>query len=337
MLQTRADGFFVPLACALQFCRFVNLRRIAPVLVLLAAGAVALRGRSAKADDPDPKGRNERCATRLSITLLGKSADAALLAAAKPEDSIDSMLTSPAFYDRLASFVNAQSNGAPAASPLQDPVYFLARHMIEQRKPWRDLYIGAYNVRAAADGKSLEVVEDANGLGYFRTAPWMVRYAGNESEGVRISAAYHMIHDTTGFQVPASVAKPGEDRTATGRKADACKNCHFDSWFALDKAAAVLSRKKVAADGTVTFDPTTITATTLLNKNLASDKDLVATLVSSDAWKFTQCRMVFNFLYGRPENQCEAPLFDKCVDALEKDGTINAALAVVVKDASFCQ
>ena len=62
----------------------------------------------------------------------------------------------------------------------------------------------------------------------------MLRYAGNEEAGIRISAAYHMIQNTTGFEVPASVAKPGEDRSATGRQASGCAGCHYQPWFALD-------------------------------------------------------------------------------------------------------
>ncbi len=304
---------------------------------LLGAGAFALAGRSAKAEDPGRAARNERCATRLSVTLLGKSADAALAKSDTPEASIPAMLATPEFRDRFASFVNASFNGGPTTDPTNDPVYYLARYVLEQNKPWRDLFVGAYDVRAAADRRSLEVVASANGLGYFRTAPWMLRYAGNEEKGIRLSAAYHMIHNTTGFEVPASVAKPGEDRTAAGRAAAACEGCHFTPWFALDKAAAVLSQKRVAADGTVTFDATTVTPTALLGKTLTSDKDLVTTLVDSDSFKFNQCRLIYKFLYGRPENQCEAPLFDRCVDELSSKGSIVAALAVVATDASFCQ
>jgi hypothetical protein len=246
------------------------------------------------------------------------------------------MLATPEFRDRFSSFVNASFNGGPTTDPTNDPVYFMTRYVLEQNKPWRDLFVGPYDVRASVDKKSLDVIPNANGLGYFRTSPWMLRYAGNEETGIRLSAAYHIINNTTAFEVPASVAKPGEDRTAAGRKAAACEGCHFTPWFALDKAAAVLSQKRVAADGTVTFDATTVTPTALLGKTLTNDKDLVTSLVDSDSFKFAQCRLVFKFLYGRPENQCEAPLFDKCVDELSK-GAIVPAIAAVAKDPSFCQ
>ncbi len=309
---------------------------ILPV-ALLGASAFGLSGKAAKADDPGRAARNERCATRLSVTLLGKSPDAALSKSDTPEASIDAMLGTPEFRDRFASFINSTFNGGPTTDPTNDPIYYMTRYVLEQNKPWRDLFLGAYDVRAPADRQSLEVVANPNGLGYFRTAPWMLRYAGNEEKGIRLAAAYHIIHNTTGFEVQASVAKPGEDRTADGRKSAACEGCHFTSWFALDKAAAVLSQKRIAADGTVSFDATAVTPTALLGKTLTNDKDLVTTLVDSDSFRFNQCRMVFKFLYGRGENQCEAPLFDKCVDELTSKGSIVAALAVVAKDASFCQ
>jgi hypothetical protein len=46
---------------------------------------------------------------------------------------------------------------------------------------------------------------------------------------------------------------------------------------------------------------------------------------------------VFCYLYDRDENQCEGVVFDKCVDALAADGTMQSAVAAVVKDPSFCQ
>jgi hypothetical protein len=311
------------------------------IVTLMVSGAAAWGTRhSARASDPDSAPKRERCATRLSMAILGKTAEASLLAAADPQNGpggVDAMLANPAFFDRFASFINAEINTGPSASAADDPVYFLARGILEGKKPWRDLFVGPYDVAATADGKALTIVADSNGLGYFRTAPWMVRYAGNEVEGIRISAAYHMIHDTTGFQVPAVVAKPGEDRSAEGRQADACKGCHYEPWFALDKAASVLSRKKTTDDGKVSFDGAAVKAVTLLGKTLKDDKDLVRTLVDSDAFKFNQCRRVFTFLYGRAENQCESLVFDACVKALEERGTIQAALAVVAKDPGFCQ
>jgi hypothetical protein len=320
-----------------------SLRRkvLASVALAIALGAAATgalsSGRQARADGADLADQNARCATRLAIALLGDAPPAALLASQTPQASVDAMVKDPAFRDRFASFVNAQFNGGPSTDPLQDAVYFTARSVLANDKPWKDLFIGAYDVVASADKKSLDVVASPGGLGYFRTKPWMLRYAGNEEAGIRISAAYHMIQNTTGFEVPATVAKPGEDRTAVGRQASGCANCHYSQWFALDKAASVLSRKKVNGAGLVTFDATPIQAVALLGKTLTSDADLVGALVDSEYFDFAQCRLVFQFLYGRTENQCEAPLFDQCVDALRKTGRIQSAVAVVAKDAGYCQ
>lgn len=318
----------------------LSLRRTSLVLLsaLVAAGALAAAtSRHAVADEADKAEKNARCAARLSITLLGLPPDPGFASSQNPQAAVDGMLQTAAFTDHFASFVNAQFNGGPVTDPTQDPVYFLARYVVAQQKPWTDLFVGAYDLVPSTDKTRLDVVPSATGLGYFRTKAWMVRYAGNEAEGVRISAAYHMIQNTTGLQVPASVAVPGEDRTATGRKAPGCAGCHYDPWFALDKAASVLSRKKVDAQGNVTFDATSVAPTQLLGKTLANDADLVRTLVDSDAFRFNQCRLVFQFLYGRAENQCEGPIFDRCVDALQQQGTITAAIAAVVKDPSFCQ
>jgi hypothetical protein len=317
----------------------LSLRRTSLALLsaVVAAGALAAAtSRQAVADQADMAEQNARCASRLSISLLGLPPDAGLAASQNPQAAVDGMLATATFTDHFASFVNAQFNGGPVTDPTQDPVYFLARWVVAQQKPWKDLFVGAYDLVPSVDKKTLDVVPSATGLGYFRTKPWMTRYAGNEADGIRISAAYHMIQNTTGLQVPASVAVPGEDRTATGRQAPACSGCHYDPWFALDKAAAVLSRKKVDAMGTVTFDATKVAPTQLLGKTIANDGDLVRTLVDSDAFRFNQCRLVFQFLYGRAENQCEGPIFDRCVDALTQQGTITAAIAAVAKDPSFC-
>ena len=317
-----------------------NPRRLTFVLLaaVVAGGSLAATlGHPASADEAEKALANARCATRLAITLQGDAPDSVLAASTNPQGSVDALLATPAFRDRFASFVNAQFNGGPTADPTQDPVYYLAKYVLTQNRPWKELFVGPYDLVPSADKKSLDVVPSATGLGYFRSKAWMVRYAGNEADGIRISAAYHMINNTAAFQVPASVAKPGEDRTVVGRAAPGCSGCHFDPWFALDKAAAVLSRKKVDSVGAVTFDPSFIKPTALLGKTLTSDADLVKTLVDSDSFRFAQCRLVFQFLYGRAENQCEGPIFDKCVDALDTTGTIQAAVAVVAKDGAFCQ
>jgi hypothetical protein len=312
------------------------LRKASLVLPLgaIAAGVLLGKGGRAHAEDADKTERNERCATRLSLSLLGKSATPEFMASTTPQDQVERMLGTPEFNERMASFLNATFNTGPGANAEDDAVYFLAKYTLEQGKPHRDLFVGGYRVDKTETSAS--VVPDAAGLGYFRSRGWQVRYAGNESEGVKIVTAYRMLSNVLGFEMPATTAKPGEDRTATGRQAPECKGCHFDEWFALDKMANVLTKRKGMGE-TMTFVASTEGPQQLFGKSVKDDKELVTAMVDSDGWKFAQCRNVFKFLYGRQENQCEAPLFDKCVEALETKGTLKSAVAVVAQDPSFCQ
>ena len=93
---------------------------------------------------------------------------------------------------------------------------------------------------------------------------------------------------------------------------------------------------KVVGSDPPKFTPATAGSQQLLGKTITDDKVLVQTLVASDPWKFAQCRNVFQFLYGRSENQCESKVFDACVDALATTKTIQSAVAAVAKDPSFC-
>jgi hypothetical protein len=63
----------------------------------------------------------------------------------------------------------------------------------------------------------------------------------------------------------------------------------------------------------------------------------VTALVESTNFKVNACRLAFKYLYGRPENTCEAQVFEKCVDSFTKDQTMQSAIAAVAKDPSFCQ
>ncbi len=301
----------------------------------LAAAVALATGRGAHADgnEADKAEQNERCAIRLSIALQGKSAGATLLGAADPLGSVDAMVASPEFAERYARFVNSEFNGGPSASALEDPVYYLAKYVITNGKPWSDLFVGQYKV--VANATAMDVSADPTGLGYFRTPSWMKRYAGNEPQGYMLSASFRILSNTTGLTLTPSVGNPGDDRTTNGRTAAACKSCHYDNWFALDKFARLLPMKKPASDPP-TFTPPTAGPQQLLGKMLTNDKELVTTLVDSDAWRFNQCRTVYKFLYARSENMCEAKTFDACVDALATKKTIQSAVAAVAKDASFC-
>jgi hypothetical protein len=308
----------------------------AAVLPLAAASAlVSERGR-AEDGATDHAELGERCGVRLSIALLGKSPDAALLASADPQGAVDAMVATPEFADRFARFVNARFNGGPSDDATNDPVYYLARYVVGQNQPWSELFLGPYDVVANDATGAMDVKTDPNGLGYFRTDAWRKRYAGNEPNGYMLSAAFRILSNTTGLELTPSVGNPGDDRTATGRSQGVCKSCHFDAWYALDTFARLLPMRKGQGNA-MTFTPPTAGPQQLLGKTLATDKDLVSALVDSDAWRFAQCRDVFLFLYGRAENQCEAKVFDACVDALSTQKTIRAAVSAVAKDPSFCQ
>jgi hypothetical protein len=309
-----------------------GLSLIAALVPILAGGTALLTKKSAHAEDAeaDKAEVRERCAVRLSIALLGQSPDSSLLSAKDPQASVDSMIGSSAFVDRFANFINSELNSSPSDNAANEPVYYLARQVISEKKPWTDLFIGQYDVRPTDTG--MEVVSDPNGVGYFRSQAWRKKYAGNDEEGTMLVAAFRMTQNTTGLTLTPSVGEAGEKRGVEARKADACKGCHFDSWYAIDIVARLLDRKN--EDGTLT--PRTDGPQQLLGKTISSDKEYIETLVASDAWKFNQCRRVYKFLYGRPENQCEAKTFDACVDALKDKKTIQAAVATVAKDPSFC-
>jgi hypothetical protein len=306
------------------------------LVVPIAAAGMALRGSHAHADaaGADAAEQHQRCAVRLSIALLGKSPDPALMSSADPQSNVDAMLGTPEFADRYARFINATFNSQPATSPTTDPIYYLASHVITQKKPWTDLFIGPYQVTAAGT-TSMTVTDDPTGLGFYGTRAWMQRYAGNEEAGVMLVAAFRTVQTTTGLMLTPSIGKPGEDRSADTRQTGVCKGCHYDPWFAIDTVASLLPTR-VGTGSTMTFKPPSGTPAKLLGKSMATYSDLVHALVDSDAWRFNQCRRVFQFLYGRDENQCESATFDACVDALNGPKTIQAAVAAVAKDPSFC-
>jgi hypothetical protein len=316
----------------------LRISAFALVVPLLAASFALVAKKEAHAEgaEADKAEVNERCAIRLSIALVGKSPDKALLSSSSPQDRVDDMIASPEFADRFARFTNAQLNGGPISNANDDPIYWLAKHVISQKRPWSELFVGPYRITPSATaGAGMVVEEDPNGLGYFRSESWMKRYAGNEEKGLMLVAAFRVVQNTTGLELVPSVGNPGDDRSEAGRKADACRGCHYDAWFAIDTVANLLPTRTGMGDE-MKFSPPTAGPQQLLGKTLANDKELVETLVASDAWRFNQCRSVFQYLYGRPENQCEAKAFDACVAALEETKTIQSAVAAVAKDASFC-
>jgi len=315
-------------------------------LVALAAPAVLLalvaRSGSSSATAPTDEPSRLRCATRLAMSLTGKAADPALLAAPDPQAQIDALLATPSFAEQYARFINSQLNPEPGMTPADDATYWVAKHVLTNNKPWHELFDGKYTVEAVPGGggtpATARVVDDPAGLGYFRSRPWMVRYAGNEEEGYRLVAAYRMQQNIIGIDVTATTNAPNVDTSASGRLSGGCRGCHYDAYFALDKVAKVLSRKTGADPDNPTFvAPTEGPQQVLDGRMIANDAELVSALVGSTDHKFRTCRLAFQFLYGRAEATCESDLFDACVDAYTSTGDVRAAVRTIAQDPSFCE
>jgi hypothetical protein len=314
-------------------------------LVAFALPAAAIASLStvhrSQGTTPADDASRARCAARLSLALTGKAPDADLLAAGDPQSQIDALLASDAFVETFSRFINSQLNPEPADTPAGDAAYYLAKYVLQNNRPWHELFDGPYDVQpvAAANGMpaTAQVVSDPNGLGYFRSRPWMVRYAGNEEQGYRLSAAFRIQQNIIGLDVGAVTNAPGVDISASGRMAAGCRGCHYDPYFALDKVAKILSRKSGTAPN-LTFTPPTEGPQQLLDgRMIANDGELVKALVESTDHKFRTCRLAFQFLYGRSEANCEAALFDRCIDAYTATGDVRAALKSIASDQSFCE
>ncbi|HEU0035204.1 MAG TPA: hypothetical protein VFQ53_31480 [Kofleriaceae bacterium] len=282
-----------------------------------------------------------RCASRLSLSLTGRAPSDTLLGAADPQSQVDALLEDDAFVDQFARFINSQLNAEPGETPADDATFFLAQYVLRNHRPWHELFDGAYTIEPvpAADGNpaTARVVADPAGLGYFRSRPWMVRYAGNEEQGYRLNAAFRIQQNIIGLDVGAVTSAPGTDISATGRMASGCRGCHYDPYFALDKVAKILS-KKTGTDGNITFTPPDEGPQQLLDgRMIANDAELVAALLGSTDHDFRTCRLAFQFLYGRAEANCEGALFDQCVDAYNASGDIRDALRTIAKDPGFCE
>jgi hypothetical protein len=296
---------------------------------------------SSSGEPPVDEAARVRCATRVSMALTGRAPSDALLSELDPQSKVDELLADPAFIDQFARFVNSELNPEPGETPAADATYFVARHVLENNRPWHELFDGKFDVEpvpaAGGNPATARVVDDPAGLGYFRSRPWMVRYAGDEEDGYRLNAAYRIQQNIIGLDVGAVTSTPGTDISATGRMAGACRSCHYDSYFALDKVAKVLSRRTGPAMNP-TFEPPTEGPQAVLDgRMIADDAQLVAALVESVDHDFRTCRLAFQFLYGRGEATCEAKLFDACIDAYNASGDVRDALRTIAKDESYCE
>lgn len=279
-----------------------------------------------------------RCAVRLGIALTGKYPSPALEQSTDPQSMVDEILKQPDFIENFSKYFNSKANGTPGANSAEDAAYHMAKFILGKNDPWKNMFVGAYDLSTTgvAAAQTVSVVNNPNGLGYFRNKIWMDRYAGNEAAGIKLNTAYRMMNNVVGLELVATTNAPGADVSANGRQAPACSACHYEGWHALDKNAAVLS-KVVRTGNTVSYTPYTGPALSLLGGIMVKDDgDFVKALVESEAFFFNTCRIAFGYLYGRNENQCEASLFDRCVDAFKASGQIQTALATIAKDPTFC-
>jgi hypothetical protein len=253
------------------------------------------------------------------------------LVSTDPQAAVDTMLQSPDFVERFSRFINAHFNPTPGMTADEDASYFMAKKIIGEAKPWDQMFVGPYRVENSA------VVDDPDGLGYFRSPTWLIRYAGNEESGLKIVTGARILKNVLGLKLQAVTNAPNVDISAKGRQAPACAICHYENWYALDKIAGVLSRR-VGTGDEISFSPNPNGAQPVLDgQMIANDKELVQALVASEAFRFNSCRIAFHFLYGRAENKCEGPVFDKCMSEFTAKKTMQSALAAVAKDISFCQ
>lgn len=279
----------------------------------------------------------ERCATRLSANILGQSPTPAMMSAADPQANVDAMIATPVFQEKFSRFINAKFNTDPGASPAEDASYYLAKYVLQNNRPWSNLFVGAYRVDPGATATAdAVVVADPNGLGYFRSRAWMVRYAGNELDGYRINAAYRLMNNVLGLKLVAAVNTNGVN--SAGRMQAACAGCHYNNTFGLDYVAKILSRRVGTNAATMTFAaPNEGPMPVLGGRMLSDDKQFVTAMVDSTDFRFNACRTAMEFLYGRAEFKCEGPVFDACMTSFTANRTIQSAVAAIARNPGYCQ
>ena len=296
----------------------------------LACALAATRRASADPGTDAVVAFNERCANRLSIAFVGKTASNDSMTSPDPKLSLDGFLATDDFRERFARFINTEFNNAPGMSSLEDAPYHIAKRVLADGSAWSQMFLGQF--RLAPIASNVAVFDDPSGLGYFRSIDWYQRYEGNEEHGIKLATAYRIMNNVIGLRLTASTASPNADQSATGRQAAPCNSCHFNGWFALDQVASILPLKGQAYDA-YQGGPKTI----LGGKQIANDKELVTALVESENFSVNACRLAFQFLYAREDNRCDGPVLDRCVDAFKAKKTMQSALSSIAREPGFCE
>ena len=76
---------------------------------------------------------------------------------AKPQSAADGFLAGADFVEKFATFTNAAMNDMPGAKPEEDAAYYLSKEILTTGKPWKDLFLGQYNVDLDAAKKNVVV------------------------------------------------------------------------------------------------------------------------------------------------------------------------------------
>lgn len=325
-----------------------NLAEAARSLGWLLLCAAALTSPSALAQADGGTNFQQRCARRLAATVLGTGPSPQLLASPDPQSFVDSMLAvapptadggvaTTIFEERFSRWINASFNSNPGNVNAEDAPYYLARHVLRNNLPWKDLFIGPWRVDQGPDVfDESNVVSDVNGLGYFHSKAWMIRYAGNEAAGYRLVTAYRMINNVLGIHLVAAQNTGGT--TSTDRKTNlACSGCHYEPVFGLDLIAKILSRRSGIGNSMTFLAPNEGPQLLLGGQSIADDRQFITAMVNSTEFNFRTCRVAVEFLYGRGEFKCEGAVFDRCIAAYTASGRITSAIAAIAKDPSFCQ
>lgn len=279
----------------------------------------------------DPVGS---CARRMCNTLGIAINNSGIQDATTAQSMVRTWLRRGEAIKTFASFVNSRFNAAPGANLAEEALWHAVKYVLTERLPWRDLYAGRFRV----DTTNGRVTPDSTrpALGYFGSPGWQKRYQGNEPDGYMLQASYRTLQNTVGFTLRAAPNNASGDATATGRERAECRYCHYESPYALDKVARLLPRR-VGFGIPARIEVVPVTPQTLFSGVEVRDhEDLIQTLVNSDAFNFWTCRLAFSFVYGRPESACEAPIFDRCVDAFAATGMMEDALASLMEDPGYC-
>lgn len=283
-----------------------------------------------------PYGSTERCTRRISQVLgLSWRTNLQGLAGRTPQQAVRGWLENPTATATFGAFINSRFNATPATNLSEDAVYSAVRFILNTKRPWRDLFTGRFKVNHTNG----QVTDDPTqlALGYFGSHGWQLRYRGNAPDGLLLSGAYRTLQNTVGFKLIASPINAQGDATATGRERAECRSCHFDSAYALDPVARLLPRR-IGTGAGAKVERVPAVAQQLFNGITVRDQEhLLEVLVSSDAFLFNACRLAFEFSYGRKESACEAPIFDRCVDAFAQRGSMHDALASILEDPAYCE